>query len=146
VEQLAAGHARPARAAVVNPVGVVWEMYASAGPEGSEEKLRHFGPLGYAQQDTTAQRVVRVELTPTDEPTEDDYWAWWDDGAWQPSCIHDSEEKMTAQFLLGQPDAPGPRDEQEVGLGQILRLQVTVLPEEVYLRSGRTNWRYSSAL
>lgn len=132
----------------MNPVGAVWEMYASVRHEGEpREKLTFFGPLGYSQQDTLAKRVVKVLLTPTDKPVERDYWAWMDDVAWQPSCIHATEQEMTDQFLIGQPDAPGPREEEEVGLGRILRLQVTVLPEEVYLRSStRGAWRFSSAL
>jgi hypothetical protein len=121
-----------------------WEMYAAADPEGSGYPLRHFGPLGYAQQDASASRVVRVLLVPTDDPRDGDYWAWLDQGATQPSCIGATEQAMTRQFLLGE-DAPGPREEQQVGLGQILRLRVALI-EDIFLRSGRRNWKISSAL
>lgn len=121
-----------------------WKMFASADEEGSPRPLRHFGPLGFALQDTTASRVVRVLLTITDEPRDDDHWAWLDYGATQPCCIGATEEVMTERFLLGE-DAAGPREEQEVGQGRILRLRVSVIGE-IYLRSGRRNWKISSAL
>ncbi len=127
----------------MNPVGAEWVMYASAGPAGSGEPLRFFGPLGFAAQDRTAARVVKVCVTPTDEPADGDYWAWLDEGTWQPCHISATEEAMTERFLLGQRDAPGPREEQEAGLGRILRLRIVVLPEEVYLRSGRHGWKPS---
>lgn len=113
-----------------------WQMYASAGPLGSDEPLRHFGPMGFATQDVTAKRVVRVLLEVDDGG---DYWAWLDTGAFQPSCIAASEQAMTQRFLLDQTDAPGPREEEKVGLGMILRLKVTILAE-VQVRSGRRNW------
>lgn len=122
-----------------------WELYASADEDGSPHPLRHFGPMGFAQQDTTAKRVVRVLLEATDDPAPADYWAWLDHGAWQPTCIGATEQEMTRRFLLDQHDAPGPREEQEVGLGRILRLRVTIL-DEVYLRSGRKGWRVTSAM
>lgn len=123
-----------------------WEMYASADEEGSPYPLRHFGPLGFAQQDTTATRVLRIWLTIPDEPDERDYWAWLDLGTEQPCCIGATEQEMTQRFLVGQPDARGPREEQEVGLGEILRLRITVLGE-MYLRAtSRHSWKISSAL
>lgn len=123
----------------------IWELFASADEEGSSYPLRHFGPLGFAQKDATAKRVVRVLLTAVDDPAPQDYWAWLDLGAAQPSCIAATEEAMTDRFLLDQRDAPGPREEQAVGLGRILRLRVTIV-EEVFLRSGRNNWRITSAM
>lgn len=134
------------RAEVLDILGDVeaWEMYAAADPEGSEHPLRHFGPLGYAEQDASASRVVRVLLVPTEEPHDGDYWAWLDHGAIQPSCIGATEQAMTRQFLLGE-DAPGPREEERIGLGRILRLRVALI-EDIYLRSGRRNWKISSAL
>jgi hypothetical protein len=120
-------------------------MYASAGPEGSSEPLRFFGPLGYAKRDTTAKRVVKVQVVPTDEPQPEDYWAWLDAGALEPCHVAATEAAMTTAFKAGE-DPEGPRDYESRGQGQILRLQVTVLPEEVYLRSGRSNWRISSAM
>lgn len=132
----------------MNPPDVIWEMYASVRDEGTpKEKLTFFGPLGYAQRDTLAVRVVKVLLTPTDEPVAGDYWAWLDYGAWQPCHIGATEQEMTTAFLAGEYDQPLPREVQEVGQGQILRLQVTVLPEEVYLRSStRGTWRITSAM
>lgn len=136
-----------ARAEVVDVLIDQWEMYASADEEGSSYPLRHFGPLGFAQQDTTATRILRIWLTIVDdEPAEHDYWAWLDHGAEQPCCIGATEKEMTSRFLTGQPDARGPREEEQVGLGQILRLRVTVL-DEMFLRStSRHSWRISSAL
>lgn len=122
-----------------------WEMYASADEEGSPNPLRFFGPLGYAQQDTTAKRVLQVLVIVTDDPEPDDYWAWWDTDAWEPCHIAATEEQMTRAFRTGQPEAPGPREEQEAGLGRIIRLRVTEL-QEMCLRSGRRNWRITSAM
>jgi hypothetical protein len=122
-----------------------WELFASADEPGSTHPLRHFGPLGFAQQDRTAKRVVRVLLAAAEDPRPDDYWAWLDYGAHQPTCIGATEEAMTSRFLLDQHGAPGPREEAAVGQGQILRLRVTIL-HEVYLRSGRHNWRITSAM
>lgn len=130
----------------MNPVGAEWDMYASAGPVGSDEPLRFFGPLGFAQQDRTAARVVKVTVIPTDEPTDEDYWAWLDAEAMQPCHIAATEEAMTRAFLLGDYDQPTPREYERQGQGRILRLRIILLPGEVYLRSGRTNWRYSSAM
>lgn len=122
-----------------------WEMFAAADGEDSPNPLRHFGPLGYAQQDGSASRVVRVLLVATDDPDDGDYWAWFDHGATQPSCIGATEQDMTRRFLLGE-DVPGPREEQELGQGQILRLRVSVL-EEICLRATtRHSWKISSAL
>lgn len=127
----------------MNSTGTEWEwlMYAAAGPENSGAPLRFFGPLGFAQQDTTAKRVVKVLVTPTDDPADDDYWAWLDDGAFQPCHIAATEEAMTRAFLLGDYDQPSPREYERQGQGRILRLRVTVLPEEAYVRSGRRNWK-----
>lgn len=123
-----------------------WEMYASADAEDATSPLRHFGPLGFAQQDTTATRVLRIWLTIPAEADERDYWAWLDHGAEQPCCIGATEQEMTRRFLVGQPDARGPREEQQVGLGEILRLRVTVLGA-MYLRAtSRHSWKISSAL
>jgi hypothetical protein len=123
-----------------------WELYASADEDGSPNPLRFFGPLGFAQQDATAKRVVRVMAHVVEgEPDPSDYWAWLDHGAWQPCHIAPTEEEMTKRFLIGQSGAPGPREEQEAELGRILRLRVVIL-EEVYLRSGRRNWRITSAM
>jgi hypothetical protein len=124
----------------------LWEMFASADEEGSSYPLRHFGPLGYAQQDTTAKRILHVTLTDVDpqEAEPEDYWAWLDHGASQPSCIGATEDAMTQRFLLGE-DVPGPREEERLGQGRILRLRVSVI-EEMFLRSGRRNWKISSAL
>lgn len=122
-----------------------WELFASADEDGSPYPLRHFGPLGFAQQDATAKRVVRVLLSAAADPRPEDYWAWLDHGAWQPTCIGATEEAMTSRFLLDQHDAPGPREEEAVGQGRILRLRVVIL-DEVYLRSGRRNWRVTSAM
>jgi hypothetical protein len=123
----------------------LWEMYASADEPGSPHPLRHFGPLGYALQDATARRVLHVCLSvvPTEEATQEDYWAWLDLGATQPTCIGATEQAMTERFLLGE-DTPGPREEESVGQGRILRLRVTEI-QEMYLRSGRRNWKISSA-
>ncbi len=121
-----------------------WEMYCSAGPAGSDQPLRHFGRLGYAQQDPTASRVLQVWLVATDDPQPGDYWAWHDHGVIEPCHISATEEILTQAFLTGQADAAGPREEEQVGLGRILRLRVTVLGE-VFLRSGRSNWKFSSA-
>lgn len=120
-------------------------MYASADEEGSEHPLRFFGPLGFAQRDTTAKRVVRVLLVVTDDPQPDDYWAWFDVGAAHPCHIAATEQAMTKGFLAGQAGAPGPREEEKVGLGRILRLRL-IVQDEVSLRSGRHNWRVTSAL
>lgn len=122
-----------------------WEMYASADEDGSAAPLRFFGPLGFAQQDATAKRVVRVEVAVVDDPEPGDYWAWYDHGADHPCHIAHTEAAMTAGFLVGQPAAPGPREEQLAGLGRIVRLRVHVL-DEVSLRSGRRNWKVTSAL
>lgn len=123
-----------------------WEMFASADEDGSAHPLRHFGPLGFAQQDATAKRVVRVMLVSIDpaEAEDSDYWAWLDLGGSQPVCIGATEPAMTRAFLLGE-DVPGPREEEQVGQGRILRLRVMVV-EEMLLRSGRRNWKISSAL
>lgn len=123
----------------------VWEMYASADEPGSDHPLRFFGPLGFAQQDATAKRVLRVWLHVVDDPAPDDYWAWKDPQADHPCHIAATEQEMTRGFLVGQLDAPGPREEERVGLGRILRLRVQIM-EEVRLRSGRRNWRVTSAL
>lgn len=123
-----------------NPFESAWEMYASAGPADSGEPLRFFGPIGYPIQDRTATRVVHVHVVIVDDPLAEDYWAWMDLGASQPTYTSSTEKEMTDKFLLGQRDAPGPRQEQEAGQGEIVRLRVTVL-EEVYLRSGRAGWR-----
>ncbi len=53
---------------------------------------------------------------------------------------------MTHAFLIGDYNQPGPREYEAQGQGQIVRLRIIVLPEEVYLRSGRSNWRISSAM
>lgn len=135
------------QAEVVDAVGDLeaWEMFAAADGEDSPNPLRHFGPLGYAQQDGSASRVLRVWLAETDNPREGDYWAWLDLGATEPSCIGATEQEMTRRFLLGE-DAPGPREEEVVGQGRILRLRVSVI-EEVYLRrTTRHSWKISSAL
>jgi hypothetical protein len=122
-----------------------WEMFAAADAEDSPTPLRHFGPLGYAQQDGSASRVLRVWLAETEDPQESDYWAWLDHGATQPSCIGATETDMTKRFLLGE-DVPGPREEQALGQGRILRLRVSVI-EEIYLRATtRHRWKISSAL
>lgn len=124
-----------------------WWMFASADQEGSPNPLRHFGPLGYAQQDTTAFRILRVLLVATDDPHPGDYWAWLDRDTTQPSCIGATEQAMTQRFLLGE-DVPGPREEEALEQGRIVRLRVTVI-EEIFLRSGRHNWKppkISSAL
>lgn len=108
-----------------NPFFCAWEMYASAA-EG--KPLSFFGPLGFALQNREPKRVaMRVRVTIVDDPEPGDYWAWMDHGASQPSCIHATEADMTRQFLLGQQGAPGPREEQEAGLGEMVRLRVTVL-------------------
>jgi hypothetical protein len=123
-----------------------WEMFASADEVGSAHPLRHFGPLGFARLDTTATRVLRVCLVITDEPEDGDYWAWLDEGSYQPTCIAATEQAMTERFLIDQSGAPGPREEERVGLGRILRLRVIVI-EEVFLReSTRRAWTISSAL
>lgn len=121
-----------------------WAMFASAGPEDSPEPLRHFGPPGFARQDTTAARVVSVLLVATDEPRDGDYWAWLDYGVSEPCCIGATEAAMTQLFLIGE-DAPGPREEEQIGQGRILRLRVSIV-EEMLFRSGRHNWKISSAL
>lgn len=115
-------------------------MYASAGAPDADEPLRFFGPLGFATQDRTAARVLLVHVAIVDDPQPWDYWAWMDLGASQPSCIAATEREMTDRFLLDQRDAPGPREEQKLGQGEIVRLRVTPL-EEVALRSGRAGWR-----
>jgi hypothetical protein len=125
----------------VNDLGV-WLMYAAGDEPDSPNPLRHFGPLGYAQQD--AKRVLRVEIAETDDPDDGDYWAWFDHGATQPSCIGATEAEMTRKFRLGE-DVPGPREEQAIGQGRILRLHVSVLGE-VLLRGSRDRWKISSAL
>lgn len=131
----------------MNPGGPPWQMYASVRPTPAGEQYGFFGPIGFALQDALATRVALVLLEPTDDPGPQDYWAWLDTDGWQPTCIHPTEEQMTAQFLLDQTDAPGPREEEKVGLGKILRLRVTELPEEVYLReTTRHKWRISSAM
>lgn len=133
----------------VDTVGAMieqWEMYASADEEGSPYPLRHFGPLGFAQQDTTAKRVLKVWLTVPGEPDDGDYWAWLDYGAGEPCCIGATEADMTHRFLTGQPAARGPREEEKVGLGKILRLRVTILEEVALRATGRHSWRISSAL
>lgn len=123
-----------------------WEMYASADEEGAAAALRHFGPLGFAQQDTTATRVVRVLVTVTDEPDEGDYWAWLDYGAGEPCCMGATEMAMTERFLVGLVGARGPREEAEVGLGRILRLRVTVIEEMLLRNTTRHSWKITSAL
>ncbi len=120
-----------------SPFESAWEMYASLSPDG---RLDFFGPLGYAIQDREAKVVVLVHVAITDDPAPDDYWAWMDLGASQPSCIAGSERRMTEKFLLQQEDAPGPYDEQAAGQGEVVRLRVTFL-EEVALRRGRAGWR-----
>jgi hypothetical protein len=122
-----------------------WEMYASAGEDGSTEPLRFFGPLGFSQQDATAKRVVQVLIYVVDDPAPDDYWAWFDYGADHPCHIAHSEKEMTRGFLIGQPDAPLPHQEQEAGNGRVVRLRIAILAE-VRLRSGRRNWKVTSAL
>jgi hypothetical protein len=112
-------------------------MYASVTPDN---RLDFFGPLGYAIQDREAKAVVLVHVQIVDDPTADDYWAWMDLGASQPSCIAGNERRMTEKFLLQQEGAPGPREEQAAGQGEVVRLRVTFL-EEVALRSGRAGWR-----
>lgn len=112
-------------------------MYASVSPAG---QLDFFGPLGFAVQDREAKRVVHVHVAIVDDPVPDDYWAWMDFGASQPACIAGSERRMTEKFLLQQEGAPGPREEQAAGQGEIVRLRVAIL-EDVYLRSGRSGWR-----
>jgi len=129
--------------AVSSDLGM-WEMFAAADSEHSPNPLRHFGPLGYARQDGSARRILRVMLAETDDPADEDYWAWLDLGASQPSCIGATEQDMTDRFRLGE-QVPGPREEQAVGQGAILRLRVTVI-EEIFLRSGRDRWKISSAL
>lgn len=120
-----------------SPFECAWEMYASAG---HDQPLDFFGPLGYATQNRDAKRVVHVHVAIVDDPDPDDYWAWMDFGASQPACIKATEEAMAAQFLLGQQGAPSPREEQQAGLGEVVRLRVTEL-EEVALRRGRAGWR-----
>jgi hypothetical protein len=137
-------HMQAEAVSTVNDPGT-WEMHAAADGEDSPNPLRHFGPPGYALQDGSASRVVRVRLTATDDPAPDDYWAWLDHGATQPSCIGATEQDMTRRFLLGE-NVPGPREEQAVGQGQILRLRVTVLGEMLLRASSRHSWKYSSAL
>jgi len=112
-------------------------MYASVAQDG---RLDFFGPLGYAIQDREAKVVVLVHVQIVDDPTADDYWAWMDLGASQPACIAGSEAQMTRKFLLQQEGAPGPREEQAAGQGEVVRLRVTFL-EEVALRRGRAGWR-----
>jgi hypothetical protein len=119
-----------------NPFESAWTMYASAKPSG----LDFFGPLGFATQDREAKSVVLVHVAIVDDPTPEDYWAWMDLGASQPACIAADEQQMTAKFLLQQEGAPGPREEQAAGQGEIVRLRVTFL-EEVALRRGRAGWR-----
>lgn len=114
-----------------------WEMYASVSAAG---RLGFFGPIGYPAQDLDAKQVVQVHVAIVDDPNEGDYWAWMDPGASQPACIAATEQEMTGKFLLQQEGAPGPREEQAAGLGEIVRLRVTVL-QKVSLRSGRAGWR-----
>lgn len=111
-------------------------MYASAKPDSH---LDFFGPLGFAIRDREAKRVVEVLVEIVDDAQEGDYWAWMDLGASQPACIAPTESEMTRKFLLEQEGAPGPREEQATGQGEIVRLRVTVLRDAV-LRRGRA-WR-----
>jgi hypothetical protein len=122
-----------------------WEMFAAGDEEGSPNPLRHFGPLGYSRQDGSAMRVLRVLLVETDQPDDGDYWAWLDYGATQPSCIAATEEAMTRRFKIGE-DVPGPRENEALEMGRILRLRVTVI-EEMFMRAAtRRSWQISSAL
>lgn len=122
-----------------------WEMYCSADEPGSPNPLRHFGPLGFAQHDTTAKRVLQVLVEVVEDPQPQDYWAWWDIGTDMPCHIAATEEQMTRQFRIGQSDAPGPREEERGEQGRIVRLRITEC-FEVCLRSGRYNWRITSAM
>lgn len=122
-----------------NPYEAAWIMYASAGPD-DRRPLAHFGPLGFAMQDKTATRVLEIRVDIVDDPQISDYWAWLDVGASQPCCIADSEQEMTRRFLLEQPGAPGPAEEQALGLGEVVRLRVTVLGEAATRRE-RGSWR-----
>ncbi len=118
-------------------------MYASVAPISPTEpgtRFDFFGPLGWAIQDREAKRVVLVHVEIVDDPGPDDYWAWMDHGASQPCCIAGTEQSMTQKFLLQQEGAPGPAEEQRAGVGEVVRLRVTVL-QQIYLRSGRTGWR-----
>ena len=127
----------------VSDIGAWW-MFAAADEPDSPNPLRHFGPLGYAQQDGSATRVVRVLLAETDTPTDGDYWAWLDYGATQPACIAATEQEMTSRFKLGE-DVLGPRENEALEMGRILRLRVSVL-EEMFLRAEtRRSWQISSA-
>jgi hypothetical protein len=124
-----------------------WTMYASVRPAyaGGDREMGFFGRLGYAQQDTLADRVVRVVLDVTDRPRPGDHWAWLDYGAHEPCHVAATEEAMTTKFRAGQ-DPTSPREYEQLGQGQILRLRVTVL-EEVQLRSStRSSWQISSAM
>lgn len=118
----------------------IWTTFAAGDstPDGKVTRLRHFGPLDYARLDGSADRVVRVLLSETDDPGPDDSWAWLDRGATMPSCIGETEQVMTDRFVLGE-NVPGPHEEQELEQGRILRLRVTVL-EEVYRRGARERW------
>lgn len=119
-----------------SPYERAWEMYASAP---ADAPLDFFGPLGFAIQDRAANRVVEVLVEIVDDPQPGDYWAWMDLGASQPACIAVDEPGMTRKFLLQQESAPGPREEQATGQGEIVRLRVSVL-RDAALRRGRS-WR-----
>lgn len=119
----------------------IWPMFAAgdSDPGSGVRNLRHFGPLEYARLDGSADRVVRVLLVETDTPDPDDPWAWLDAGPGRtPTCIGETEEAMTEHYMLGE-DVPGPREEEALGQGRILRLRVAVV-EEVYRRGGRDRW------
>lgn len=132
---------------MITPFADHWTLYASVRPtaDGDGEEYGFFGRLGYAQRDDLAKRVVRVLVEVTDEPAEEDYWAWLDYAAAEPCHISATEAEMTHLFKLGDPAALGPRELQESEQGWILRLRVTVLDPAVE-RSGRRGWRISSAM
>lgn len=121
-------------------------MYASADEPDSPNPMRFFGPLGFAQQDATASRVLRVWLHVVDDPEPGDYWAWKDHHTDHPCHIAATEQEMTTGFLVGQSGAPGPREEEQVGLGRILRLRVEERGEVCLRRSSRHKWKVTSAL
>lgn len=120
-----------------------WELFASVRPPrdpDDDETYGFFGPLGFAQHDTLANKVVRVWLEHTEDPEPGDHWAWLDLGARQPCHISATEAELTRALAVGDPNAPDPREEEKLGQGRILRLKVTVI-EKVNVRSGRKGWR-----
>lgn len=121
-----------------------WHLYASAD-SGDDPAPRFFGPMGFAQRDRTADRVVEILLTAVDDPTDDDYWGWLDHGALQPCHIAATEQEMTRAFLAGVINGLTPRELEESEQGRILRLRIVILGD-VALRSGRYNWKIVSAL